>query len=133
MNHEIEARLDRSLENQIAAPQLGKRFDAAVWSRIEAESAPATNPVSKARGANFSRWLFISNLVGASVAAILAIDFALRMFGGIDLGINVSMPQIPADITPHLITAGEYLVSIVAIGFGLALTPFGRRLRSQFF
>ena len=133
MKHEIEARLDRSLENQIAAPQLGKQFDAAVWSRIAADEAPATNPVAKTRGANFSRWLFISNVVGASVAVIVAIHFALRMYGGIDLGINVSVPPIPADVTPHLVAAGEYLVSIAALGVGLALTPFGRRLRSQFF
>ena len=46
MNHtpnsrDVEARLERSLRNQVRVPKLDGRFDAAVWARIEAEIGKA--------------------------------------------------------------------------------------------
>ena len=40
---QIEARLERSLRNQVRAPKLDGRFDAAVWARIESEKSAAAS------------------------------------------------------------------------------------------
>src|SRR4051812_34880481 len=94
---EIEARLDRSLATQIRVPKLGAQFDAAVWSRIEAEESRAVDPLAAipdpalARAAQLSRWMLFSNLIGAAVAIVLAIYFGVRAFGGMDLGLNLKL------------------------------------------
>ena len=45
---DIEARLDRSLRNQVSAPKLGRDFNAAVWARIAREEAPAPSRALRA-------------------------------------------------------------------------------------
>ena len=133
MNHDIEARLERSLKKQIAAPRLDRGFDAAVWSRIEAAEGRATNPVSVSRAEKLSRWLFLSNVAGGLVVVVLALYFGLRAFGGIDLGVTLTIPRIPESLVSSVITATGYVITVLVLGFVFTLTSFGRRLRAQFF
>jgi hypothetical protein len=134
MNHENEARLDRSLRNQISAPRLDGRFDAAVWARIEAEETRAANPVPiESREQGLSRWLFMSNAVGGFVTVALCLYFGLRAFAGVDLGVTLTMPSIPAAFVQSAIAACGYLATVLVLGFVFAITPFGRRLRAHFY
>jgi len=134
---DVEARLDRALEKQIVAPRLDGRFDAAVWSRIEAEQSRATNPVSRNAPTGalpMARWLSISNAIGVSVALAIVLYFGLRLLGGIDFSWHVKIPVpevLSADATP-VMTIGGYAIGLVATLFGLAFTPLGRRVRSSF-
>ena len=61
---EIESRLERSLRKQVRAPKLDGRFDAGVWSRIEASAAPAAT----SRRTLMPRWLIASHVLGVLVA-----------------------------------------------------------------
>jgi hypothetical protein len=138
-NKDIEARLDRSLQNQVRLPQVGKGFDAAVWARIEAEEARATNPgvAVSARAQRASRWLAIINSVGVAATLAVALYFALGSFGGIEpptvnLAVNVSLPAISDEtLTRTLAICGQAL-GAVALLFGLSFTSLGRRLRASF-
>jgi hypothetical protein len=132
---EIEARLERSLVNQVRVPKLDRRFDAGVWARIEAEQRahqPAMAAV-RAPASDAQRWLFASNVAGLIVAAILVVYFGVRMLGGV----AAAMPAMPlpslspeqADATIKLVGWG---LTCVALAFGLMFTPLGRRLRSEF-
>jgi hypothetical protein len=136
MNHsskgEIEAKLDRSLARQVRVPKLDRRFDAGVWARIEAEAgAQQVAAVRTARPAALaSRWLFASNVVGYIVTALLVVYFGVRMFGSVD--IEMPLPSMVSEanaLTQPLVTWG---FTIAALAVGLMLTPFGRRLRSEF-
>ena len=134
--HDIEARLDRALEKQIAVPRLDGRFDAAVWARIEAEQARSTNPglpKASARAARVSRWLSISNALGIVVAAALALYFGLKFFSGVEVNfsVDIPLPVLPAVDVTHVTATGGYVIGLVALAFGLAFTPFGRRVRSS--
>jgi hypothetical protein len=137
----IEARLDRSLGNQIKVPQLDRRFDAAVWARIEAAEARATNPRSEfefSPPSRARRWLAISNGVGATVAVALVIYFALEVFAvpaaslDVEVAASVPLPQISAAMTAQIVSALGYVLGFVTLAFGIGLTSYGRRLRSSF-
>jgi hypothetical protein len=139
--HKIEARLDRSLGNQIQVPRLDARFDAAVWARIAAAEANATNPVVRAessRALRASRWFAITNSVGITVTLCIAAYFALRTFGGIEAPVNlgvsmpVSMPVISEGMVTQIVGVLGQVLGLAALVFGLSLTPFGRRIRSAF-
>jgi hypothetical protein len=133
--HDVEARLDRSLASQVRVPKLDRRFDAAVWARIEAEERaqrPAVVPV-RAPASEAQRWLLASNLGGFIVAAILVVYFGVRMLGGA----AVAMPAMPLpSLSPEQTAAAMKLVvwgfTIGALAFGVMFTPLGRRLRSEF-
>ncbi len=123
----IEARLEKSLRAQVKAPRLEKRFDAAVWARIDAgkvvahEAAPAS-----------TNWLFVLNGIGIGVAVVLLCVFGVQSLSG--LGANVALPEIAvAPATTKQI--GEISAQAIALGavvFGLMFTPWGRRLRAEF-
>ena len=124
----IEARLERSLRHQVKAPRLQKRFDAAVWARIEAETklAPTAPP------ARSSDWLFVMNGIGVGVAFVLIAVFGLQSLSGIEA--NVALPEVsmPAPATVDLIAKyAVQAVTVCAIGFGLLFTPLGRRVRQE--
>ena len=94
---DIETRLDRSLQKQVAAPRLDGRFDAAVWARIAAEEQRATQPAVGARSAAASgsaRWMFITNVIGIAVAALLVIFFGMAAFSGVNVSVDLPVPQI---------------------------------------
>jgi len=132
----IEARLDRSLQNQIKVPTLGKAFDAAVWARIEAEEAKATNPGAvPSRAERASRWLAISNVVGVSVTLAVALYFAMGSFAGIErpaVDLGVPMPVLPDEMVHRSVAMLGQVLGLVALLFGLSFTSIGRRLRASF-
>ena len=136
---DIEARLDRSLGNQIKLPQLDRRFDAAVWAKIEAEEARATNPlteVAPSRAVRASRWLAITNSIGIAATLAVVLVFVLRTYGGVEpsvnLEMNVSMPVIPEDMVTRIVAVLGQVLGFVALAFGLSFTSFGRRIRASF-
>lgn len=123
----VEARLHRSLQNQVRVPQLDRRFDAGVWARIEAEQqaqSPATRAVPARSSAE--KWLMVSNVVGIAVAVALVLFFGLRMFSGVDM--EVSMPVFSGETVGILI----WSVTGAAFVFGAMFTPVGRWLRAEF-
>jgi hypothetical protein len=127
----IEARLHRSLQNQVRVPQLDRSFDAGVWARIEAEQQAqvrVTQPV--ARWSAAEKWLLASNVVGIGVAAALVLYFGVRMFTGVE--VELALPDVSGfmggqagNLLPWSVTAG-------AVAFGAMFTPLGRWLRSEF-
>ena len=126
---EVEARLHRSLSNQVRAPQLDRRFDANVWARIEAQEQTQTltaQPVTRRSSAE--KWLLASNVIGLVVAAALVLIFGLRMFSGIE----VSVPNISAAQGKQIADLVTYGFTTASIVFGLMYTPLGRWLRSEF-
>lgn len=134
----IEARLERSLRNQVRAPRLDHRFDAAVWARIEAQESPATNPGAAplpARVVQASRWLAISNSVGIAVTLMLVGWFALRGLAGIEsplnVDVNLALPAIPDETVTRITAALGQLLGLAALAFGLSFTSLGRRLRQS--
>ena len=132
---DIEARLDRSLRNQVQAPQLGRGFDAAVWARIAAEETKAANPGALAvpsRALRASRWMALTNGVGIAVTIGIALYFGLRALGGIEVPhVDLSLPAISEDLLTRIITVLGQVLGIAALLFGLSLTSVGRRLRAS--
>jgi hypothetical protein len=124
---EIEANLERSLRKQVTAPKLDGRFDAAVWSRIEAEEKRASVPVRRA--AKPPRWLFISNVFGFAVIAALLVVFALRGMSGVELDIGVELPRVSAQTEAVATQIFGWAMTIVVLAYGVMRTSLGRRLR----
>jgi hypothetical protein len=128
---EIEARLDRSLANQLRLPKLDRRFDAAVWARIEAETSASRAALAMPRESAAARWMFASNAVGFLVAAMLVLYFGARMFTGVEVELPVpSLSWSPEQTNATLKFVG-WVLAFGAIGFGLMFTSLGRRLRSE--
>lgn len=132
----IESRLDRSLQNQIKVPTLGKAFDAAVWARIEAEESRATNPVAaRSRAERASRWLAITNVVGVSATLVVALYFAMGALGGVErpaVDLGVSMPVLSDEMVGKSVAMLGQALGFAALLFGLSFTSIGRRLRASF-
>jgi hypothetical protein len=131
MNHahssrDVEARLERSLRSQVRVPKLDGRFDAAVWSRIEAGKAPAMAPAVRNAG---SRWMFATNVIGALVTAALVIYFGAQAFTG--SGVSVPVPEVSAGLVERMVALLMWPMTILALGTGIMFTPLGRRLRAE--
>ena|SRR5690349_12286347 len=136
---QIEARLDRSLRNQIQAPQLDGGFDAAVWARIAKEDAKAAAGAPEAvpsRAIRASRWLAISNALGIATTLGIALFFAMRALSGIgpafDLDVNLPLPALDEATVAHTLGILGQVLGYAALAFGLSFTSFGRRLRASF-
>jgi len=132
MNHtrssrDVEARLERSLRNQVRVPKLDGRFDAAVWSRIEAGKVRAVAPVLPSAG---SRWMFVSNVIGALVAVALVVYFGVQAFTG--AGVSLPVPEVSTGLVERAVTLLMWPMTILALGTGVMFTPLGRRLRAEF-
>jgi hypothetical protein len=128
---DIEARLERSLVNQVKAPQLGKKFDASVWARIEAETQAATNPVlAQPKQSTSARWLLISNAIGVSVAVALVVVFGLQSFA--DVSLSVPTVEVSAATREQIYEYARLAITFASLAFGLFFTPIGRRLRNEF-
>jgi hypothetical protein len=128
---EIEARLHRSLVNQVHVPKLDHRFDAGVWARIEAQEQAQTlgvQPVSHKSGSE--RWLLTSNIGGIAVAVVLVVYFGWRTFGGAD--VEVSLPNFSGPEGGQAANLITWAVTIAALGCGALFTPLGRWLRAEF-
>jgi len=129
---EVEARLHRSLANQVRVPQLDRRFDAGVWARIEAEEH-ALNQIAQpavVRRSKADRWLWTSNVVGIAVAALLVLYFGMRMLN--DVNVDVSMPELSAAQSGQFAQIIAWSVTGVALAVALMFTPLGRWLRAEF-
>jgi hypothetical protein len=140
---DIEARLDRSLANQVGVPRLGKPFNAAVWARIAAEEAMAMKPVAvraPSRAVRASRWFAITNTVGVAVTLGIVAYFVLRAYSGVDasaLNLGVEVPSVPMPamsdaMVSQIIGVLGQVLGIAALLFGLSLTSVGRRVRESF-
>ena len=123
----IEARLERSLRNQVKAPRLEKRFDAAVWARIDAEKSPAAPaPVAS------SSWWFVFNGIGIGVAFVLLCVFGLQSLSGLEPQIALPDVAVPAAMMEQVVKIATLAITFGALVFGLMFTPLGRRLRAEF-
>jgi hypothetical protein len=132
---DIETRLDRSLQNQVAAPRLDGRFDAAVWKRIAAEEQRARQPAVGSRSAAASgsaRWMFITNVIGISVAALLMIFVGIKAFSGLNVSVGMPLPQVSPAAMKEVMALSAQGITLAALIFGLMFTPLGRRLKSIF-
>jgi len=131
---EIEATLERSLRAQLKVPRLDGRFDATVWSRIEAEQQRAVKPVRTAVVAPASaRWLFVINAIGASVALVLIVYFGVQTLGGVAVSVpTVSLPQVSASTVDQVARFAGWIITAASLAFGLMFTSLGRRLRAEF-
>jgi hypothetical protein len=123
----VEARLERSLRNQVRVPKLDGRFDAAVWARIEGEQVRAVAPVVRSAA---SRWMFATNVVGALITVALVIYFGMQAFAG--EGVSVPVPEVSTGLVERLITLLTWPMTILAFATGIMFTPLGRRLRAEF-
>jgi len=128
---DIEARLERSLKNQVRAPKLDGRFDAAVWARIQGEAAKSVAPQATERTSSAPRWLFASNVAAAVVAVVLVLYFGSQAMLG--SGVQVEMPRVSPGFVESAVGAMIWPVTGLALAVGLMFTSFGRRLRSEFF
>jgi hypothetical protein len=136
MNHkskaDIEAKLHRSLSRQVRVPPLDRRFDAAVWARVEAEEhAPLRVSSPMASRAGGGRWLLVSNAIGLAVAAVLVVIFGLRMFTGVN--VELAVPDFSIAQNQQMLETIAWAITAATLGFGLMFTPIGRRLRAEFF
>jgi len=125
----VEARLERSLRNQVRAPRLDGRFDAAVWARIEAEQVKMAAPVVPSARSAASRWIFASNVVGGLVTVALVIYFGIQSF--LAEGVSLAVPEVSTGLVERLVSTLSWPVTIVALSVGLMFTPLGRRLRAE--
>ena len=86
---DIETRLDRSLRNQVAAPRLDGRFNAAVWARIAAEDQHASAHGERASSAARVRALAVRRQrhrnFGGRVAGVF---FGLQAFTGVNVDVS---------------------------------------------
>ena len=128
--HEIEARLERSLRSQVRVPKLDGHFDAGVWAQIESLKARAAAPVMPAKSAA-SRWLFAINVGGVLVAVALVAMFGFQGLSGAE--VNVALPQVPQGFVERVVMAMIWPVTVLALGFGMMFTSVGRRVRAEFF
>jgi hypothetical protein len=125
---DVEARLERSLRNQVRVPKLDGRFDAAVWARIDADKVKAVAPPVVRDAA--SRWMFATNVVGALVTVALVIYFGVQTFAG--NGVSVPVPVLSTGLVERLIALLTWPMTILALATGIMFTPLGRRLRAEF-
>ncbi len=129
-NEQIESRLERSLRNQVRAPKLDGRFDAAVWARIEKEAAPKAAPAPR----KLPGWLVASNAVAALVTIALIVFVGAESLSGVDVGseLGVKLPQVAPGLVERVIQSLAWPITGVALLFGLKFTGIWRRLRAEF-
>jgi hypothetical protein len=127
---DIETNLDRSLAHQVKVPRLDRRFDAAVWARIEAAEQRATNPVqARTQSRTPARWMFAINIIGVAIAALLVVIFGLQSFA--DVTVSLPKPDVSLATGERILEVAAQTITIVSVVFGLLVTPLGRRLRAE--
>jgi hypothetical protein len=98
---EIEAGLDRSLQEQVSV----RTLDA-------------------------SRWLLVSNILGIATSAALVVYFVASGFSGMEVEMNLPLPEISARQTDSILISLGWGITAAAVGMGFAFTRLGRRVRS---
>jgi hypothetical protein len=130
---QIEAALERSLRRQVTVPRLGRKFDAGVWARIEAEQSRAATPALRTTATAApatARWLYVINVLGLGTVAIFLCVFGWQMLSGLDIG--ESLPEISAATRDSIVMNGCTIIATLAVAIGLMFTPLGRRVRDEF-
>jgi hypothetical protein len=130
---QIEAALDRSLRNQVKAPRLDGKFDAAVWARIEAgESRQGLSAVQAParRTPLAARWLYAINILGLGSVAIFLCVYGTQMLAGMD--VSAMMPELSSAASARILMNASTVIATVAVAFGLMFTPLGRKIRAEF-
>ena len=130
---QIEAGLERSLRKQVTVPRLGRKFDAGVWARIEAEEVRRAAPAMQVAGNSTpatARWLYVINILGLASVTIFLCVFGWQMLSGMDL--SESLPEISAANRDVILMNACTVIATVAVAFGLMFTPLGRRVRDEF-
>jgi hypothetical protein len=127
---EVEAGLDRSLEKHISVPELGAKFNAAVWARIAAEQACA--PALSRTAPVVSRWLLVSNIVGIVISLALIVYFIARSFAAAEVELDLPVPQLSERTVAAVVQWASWVIALGAVGFGMMYTSFGRRFRNIF-
>lgn len=127
----IEARLERSLRNQVRAPKLDGRFDAAVWARIEKSAAPKAVPKPR----HMPRWLVASNVIAVLVSIALVVFVGGKAISGVETGLvmPVELPHVEPGLVERAILSLDWPIAGLALLFGLKFTGIWRRLRAEFF
>ena len=125
-NLDIEARLERSLRGQVKAPRLPRRFDAAVWARIDAESAKAPALVLA-----MPTWHFVINGIGMGVALLMLVIFGGQWLLSIEPNLPLPPVSMSAATIEQIMETCAPAVTTVALVFGLMFTPLGRALRRE--
>jgi len=128
---DIETRVDRSLQTQLKAPRLDGRFDSAVWERIAAQEQRPTNPVQERSMSSAARWLFVVNIIGVAVTALLVVIFGLHSFTDASVNLNLPTPEVSAATGDQILKIAAQAITLVSVIFGLLFTPLGRRLRAE--
>ena len=128
---QIESTLDRSLRAQVKVPALDRKFDAAVWARIEAEESREVSAALPVRAAvpRSARWLQIVNVVGLSSVAIFASFYGAQMLASSNFA--MSMPEFSAAAIEQFTMTMSMGAAGASLIFGLLFTPWGRRLRDE--
>jgi hypothetical protein len=130
----IEARLERSLRRQVAAPKLDGRFDAAVWSRIAEQDRAGASRRTSAPAANrdLPRWLLACNAIGIAVTVVLVVWFGAGQISDVDLtrDLGLELPRVTQDQQQSMLVLASRVVTAAAVLFGLMFTRIGRRLLS---
>jgi hypothetical protein len=123
---EIEARLERSLRNQVTAPRLSKRFDAAVWARIDAASTrtPAPAPL-------WASWQFILNGIGIGTTLVVLLVFGGRMLAGVEAEVTLPRFALDASTLQQMAKFSTTWITAGALALGIMMTPLGRRIRAE--
>jgi len=129
---QIEAALERSLRQQVAVPRLGRKFDAGVWARIEAERSRVAAPALQTSSTTplMARWLYVINILGLASVTIFLCVFGWQMLSGID--ISESLPEISAATRDSILMNGSTVIATLAVAVGFLFTPWGRRVRDEF-
>jgi hypothetical protein len=130
---QIEAGLERSLRKQVTVPRLGRKFDAGVWARIDAEEARRAAPAMQLSGNSTpatARWLYVINILGLASVTIFLCVFGWQMLSGLDM--SESLPEISVATRERILMSGSTVIAAVAVAFGLLFTPWGRRVRDEF-
>jgi hypothetical protein len=130
---QIEAGLERSLRKQVTVPRLGRKFDAGVWARIDAEEARRAAPAMQLSGNSTpatARGLYVINILGLASVTIFLCVFGWQMLSGLD--ISESLPEISVATRERILMSGSTVIAAVAVAFGLLFTPWGRRVRDEF-
>jgi hypothetical protein len=128
---QVEAALERSLRKQVTVPRLDRKFDAGVWARIEAESTRAATPAVQkpTSSAMTARWLNIINIAGVVSVALFLYFFGWQSLSGMNIG--ESLTEISAATRENILQNIMWIVSTLAVAFGLMYTPLGRRVREE--
>jgi hypothetical protein len=77
-----------------------------------------------------ARWLNIINIVGIASVVLFLYFFGWQSFSGMD--ISQSLPEFSAATRASILENSMWVVSTLAVAFGLMFTPWGRRLRDEF-